>query len=439
MSYLDRAKWLTDKFILSMLWFFPLFTGFQGYDAITEAKQGFFTIATCLWLAGVLLMLLIALLRGEKLGLRLRPAHYALTAFLLIAAFSALLSPRWELTLLGTRYDGLVTLVLYGGIFWGVSLLGEPKRKYIWAMAGAVTLCNILCVIQLLGRNPLSFYPDGTNYYDKFQAYNSSFLGTIGNTGLLGQYLCIVTPVIGVYGLKSKNPLEKGLLLACAAFCLVITAFSLAEAAYMGVLALVLIGVPVMLPKKKQRRRAAMAAAALVLAGLIVVYFWPGDSGTVWELSRILHGDVQDSFGSSRVQIWRRCLELFRERPWLGGGIGTFAERAGITWSRYVEAIGDYRYASVTNAHNAYLGYLTDTGLLGLLAYVTLIVCSMQSWLRRRFDGAYYGALGCSLLCALVQDFFCLNLCLVTPMMWVLWGLLESPEPTAAEQPETES
>ncbi len=436
MTYLDRAKWLTDKFILAMLWVFPLFTGFRGYLAITEAKEGFFVVATGLWLAGIVLMLVLGLLRGERYRPQLRPAHVALAFFLMISSFSALRSPWWEVTLVGADFDGLLIPVFYGAIFFGVSALGRLRRKYIWVMAAAVTVGNVIACIQRLGLNPLGFFPGELNYYDKFQAYNSAFLGTMGNVGILGQYLCIVTPTLAVYALRSREPRERALLLGCVCLCLLTLGFSLAEGAYMGMLAAMLLGPVMLLPEKRQRKRALVLVLVLVLLGLLLAFFWPGESGTLWELSRVLHGDIRDEFGSSRVQIWRRCLELWKEHPWLGGGPGTFSLRVNIEWSRYVEAIGDYRHATVRNAHNAYLGYLTTVGLLGLGCYLALIGCSGLSWRQRRFDGPFYGALGLSLLAALVQDFFCVNLSLVTPMMWVLWGLLESPAEALTEAPD---
>lgn len=429
MMHFERAQWLTDKYIMAMLCAFPLFTGFQGYGAITAAKEGFFALATGLWLAGVLLMLLIAGLKREPMDLVLRPAHFAVTAFMLWAALSALASPWWETALLGTRFDGLVTQVLYGMIFLGVSLLGKPRRKYIWALAAAVTVSNVIALLQLMGLDPFGFYPDGTNYYDKFGAYNSAFLGTVGNVGLVGQYLCLATPVLVIFGLRSEERREKLLLWAAALLCQIVLVFSQAEAAYVGALGGVLVAVPLMLPKAESRKKAALAAGGLVLLGLIVAFFWPGDSGTLWELSRVLHGDIRDEFGSRRVQIWRAALDLVKERPLLGGGPGTFGERVDIVWERYVEAIRDVRRAAVTNTHNLYIGYLVNHGIPGLLAYLSILACSGVTWLRRRFEDPYAAAFGCALLCACIQDFFCLNVCLVTPLMWVLWGLLESKEP----------
>ena len=87
------------------------------------------------------------------------------------------------------------------------------------------------------------------------------------------------------------------------------------------------------------------------------------------------------------------------------------------------------------NAHNAYLGYLVNVGILGLLAYLSAIVCSLVTWFKRRRDGAMYPALGAAFVCYLIQDFFGLNLPLSAPLLWVIWGLLESRPPADAPEP----
>lgn len=429
---IDRAKWLTDKYIYAMLGLFPLFWG-EGYSGISNQRTQFFYLLTGVWLLAVLALLALAAVRRERLRALIRPVHWAMAAFLLLAAVSAAVSPWADLTLLGAlsaqgtpRYDGFATLVGYGAVFFGVSMLARPKRSYIWVMAGAAVLCCLIAAAQLLGGDPLGLYPEGTNYYDKYGAYNSAFLGTIGNVGLLGQYLCIVTPVMFVYALRSKCRRERIALTAASALCLAILILSQAEAAYVGVAACVLVSVPVLLPGRRARRIALLCVAAAVAAGLLVLWFWPGESGTLWEASRVLHGDVRDEFGSHRVEIWRGALKLVPERLWLGGGPGTFGERIDISWTRYIEEINVNRVAVVSNTHNLYLAYLVNQGVLGLAAYLACIACSAVTWLRGRFRGIYIGAIGCGLLCCMVQDFFCVSVCSAAPVMWVLWALMES-------------
>jgi len=152
-----------------------------------------------------------------------------------------------------------------------------------------------------------------------------------------------------------------------------------------------------------------------------VVYDAPAEgSGTIWELSRVLHGDIRDAFGSSRVRIWRETLALVPEHLLLGGGPDTLSLRLDISFSRYVESSGVTLTAVIDNAHNVYLGLLADTGLLGLAGYLAAMVCSLFA--ARRRTGRI--PLILALLCCWIQDLFGLGLPITTPLMWVLWGLL---------------
>ena len=156
--------------------------------------------------------------------------------------------------------------------------------------------------------------------------------------------------------------------------------------------------------------------AAGILAALGLLWFWPGGSGTLYELHETLHGRAADSFGSSRVLIWRQCLALVPEYPLLGGGPGTLALRLNIEFSRYVPETGRTLTAFVDNAHNIYLGCLVNCGALSLAAYLLLLALAL------RRGGS--GPLRAGIFCACVHGFFGLGLVLSEPVFWVLLGLL---------------
>ena len=88
--------------------------------------------------------------------------------------------------------------------------------------------------------------------------------------------------------------------------------------------------------------------------------------------------------------------------------------------------LGRERVVTVGNTHNVYLGYLVNLGVFGAAAYAAAAVCSLVTWVRRRADGAIYPALGAAFVCYMIQDFFGIGLCLTAPMLFVVWGLLES-------------
>jgi len=418
--WLKRAEWLTDKFILLMLGLYPLVWGTEGYGNITETKYYVFAGLTGLWAAGVIVLLVIGMVAGERYWPIIRPAHMATAVFLFVGALSAAASEYGGRCLMGTgRYDGYLTTVLYGLIFFGVSWLGRPRRCYMWALAVSVTVLSVISWLQLLGLDPFGLYPEGTNYYDKYVAYGSAFLGTIGNVGLVSAFLALAAPVLTVYALLSEEDYDW-ILLVVGALGFGILAFCQAEAGYVGVAACVLVGVPVVIRGRKARRLAAGISGGIAATGLAALYFWPGESGTLWEIREVLHGNLADEFGSRRGEIWKRSWELFLEKPWLGGGPGTSAARFKIVWT------GEYRTTSVDNAHNVYLAHLINTGILSVLAYGTAAVCSMVTWIRRRDKGPLYPAMGCGVLSYMVQDFFGLGLHFTAPLLFVAWGLLES-------------
>ncbi len=422
LPFLDRARWVTDKFILLMLGVFPLFVGFQGYDNGTASKFWFFAVATGVWAAVAGALLVCGLLAGERYSPRVRPAHIAIGVFLAAGAVSAAASEYGTVCLVGgNRYDGYLTTALYGVIFYGVSMLGRPRRRYVWALGLSSAICCAIAVAQLFGLDPLGFYPDGTNYYDKFIAYNSAFLGTIGNTGLLAAYLCLAAPLLTVYAALSGKKWDRALFLP-AALDLGILAACDVDAGAVALAGCVLIAGPVTLQKDRAARIAGCASAGVTLAGLGTLWFWPGRSGLFYEMSQVLHGHLADEFGSHRGQIWKQGWRLFREHPWLGTGPGTTGLRFDIQWVSEVR----HSIAHVRNAHNVYLGYLMNIGIFGLAAYLAAMGCSAVTWIRRRKEGPLYPALGAALVCYFIQDFFGLGLSLTAPMAWVLWGLLET-------------
>ena len=417
--YLNRARWVTDQYTLLMLGVFPLFWGFEGYDWITESKYWFFAVATGLWLAAVTLLLVVGAVKGERYAVSVRAGHMFMGLFLLMGAMSAVNSEFGSLCFMGaSRNTGYFTNVLYVLIFFGVSWLARPQRMHIWAMAVSVTVSTVIAAIQLFGLNPLHLFPNGTNYYDKYVLWAGAFLGSMGNVGTFSAHLCLAVPPLAAFALRSPCRRDR-LYLIPAALGLVLMTLCDVEAGLLGVLVSLLVSLPVLIRDRCRSCIAGCISGGVTLSGLGVLYFWPGTSGTLWEMSRVLHGELLDSFGSHRGQIWKRCWELFLEKPWLGAGPGTAARILDITWE------GEYYYAAVDNTHNVYFGHLIEIGIIGALAYLAAAFSAILTWIRRR-DDDLIASFGCGFVAYLVQDFFGLGLSLTAPMLFVLWGLIES-------------
>lgn len=405
-----KASWLTDKYICAMLLLFPLWTGFRGYADITFSKFIFFAVLTGAWLLSLIVCAVVYRYRPRKPDF----GQWCALAFMLAVCLSALFSPYGSKTVLGaSRYDGAVTLLLYGGIYLGVSRWGSFGRYYVNLLAVSASLCCVVAIIQLCGRNPLWLYPDGLNYFDAGIKYSGEFLGTIGNADLLAAFFCLCVPMFVYAAIKWR----RLYLIVPTALCLAVLILSRVASGVVALFAGALIAVPCCV--KKGRRKYTLAlSAAIAVSALIFVYFYNGTSGTLYEASRVLHGEISDSFGSNRVRIWRECAKLFTERPLLGGGPDTLTLRSGIDFSRYVPETGATLRTHVDNAHCEPLGYLVNLGLLGLLPY--LLLCGY---------GFYRGASGrgsavfCSAVCYFIQSLFGLGLCIIAPLFWITLGL----------------
>ena len=118
--------------------------------------------------------------------------------------------------------------------------------------------------------NPLGLYPNGWRFADAGTLYSGMYLGTVGNTLILGSVLSLAVPVL-VYTAVKKRGYDLLLLLPAtmALYVLYRSECSSAWVALPGSCAL-------MLPKlaRGRRRRYILAAeGALALTVLLAVYF----------------------------------------------------------------------------------------------------------------------------------------------------------------------
>ena len=123
---------ITDIYIITMLLVFPLFFGFSGYAQITRSKFVFLLAATGAWLAA---LLAAALLRRADAPARCG-AQIAALALAAVSVVSWLCCGDLKTSFLGAgRYDGLLSTLVYGIIFLGVSAFSRPKAIHLRAFA----------------------------------------------------------------------------------------------------------------------------------------------------------------------------------------------------------------------------------------------------------------------------------------------------------------
>ncbi len=428
---------VTEVWLLLMAAVFPLFVGFRGYAHISEAKFAVFCVLCGGYAAVMLLLGLEGLLIGavkpvSPLALLKKstwPQRFVLL-YLLFTWVSALASPWFPETVIGvSRYEGALTITLYGLCFLLVSVFGRARGRLLAALGGSVTLLCLLCLLQLWGLNPFGLYPAGLTFYDAGTKYVGEYLGTIGNTDLLAAFLCLVIPVFWVSLLRLRDRRRLLLLLPLALSLFVLLRVRVL-AGLLGVFAGGLAALPAVLPAGKRARRVlALCLAALLLLALAALFYFDAGSGLLHELHETLHGRAEPSFGSGRFYIWEQVLPRIPERLLFGAGPDTML-RAGLTpFSRLDAATGRTVVAQIDVAHNEYLNVLFHQGLFALAAYLALLVSLARRRLREAGERPLSAMLGAAALCYCVQAFFSFSTCIVAPLFWLTLGLGEGREP----------
>ena len=484
-KYVDSREIVTDWYLLLMLLVYCLWCP-EGFTNLEKPKFFFFTLVTLVWF-----VLLVFFSFGERLPTGFfTPARISALVFASACLLSAIFSPfAFREFIIGHRYTGLLTQLLLATILIGVSWFGHCRERYFIAFGISITILCVICILQKLGLNVFGFYPGDTTYYD-FPA----FLGTIGNIDTLAAPISLAVPLFLGLFVKGGAPYDKLYLIALFSGSSLLTLGG-AQSGLLGV-ATVSVVAPVFLVRSTKDLRRILGGAALVLTGvalgkamrgsmtdgvvtlyfnfgsltvtclvlaavfgmaswllrfvrrepsgrmfrnvfivlavvcvigaLAAVWFWPGESGTVYEASQILHGHFEDIYGTDRIGIWRVTLSNVPERPLLGGGPGTLRLR---TVKIFTETDG----AAANLAHNVYLQYLVDTGILGLLSYLAVIVTSVFVRRRDQWKSVCVGLILAALSYA-VQDFFNLGVPVASPFFWIVLGLLQTK---ANDEPDT--
>ena len=401
-----------------------LYFGFSGYAHIFDAKQVTFCTINLLYLLCIAVSPII--FAGKKAGFSKRSSHAHIFAvlYMLFTVISGMLSEHFPKTFFGiSRFEGMFTICIYCLTFIAVSAF-PCRRKYIFvAFSVAVTVFSALCAIQLFGYNPLSLYPDGMNFYDAGVKYTTAFIGTIGNTNLSGAFICLALPFLAVMMLKSKA--KEKILLIIPISLLVFTALKMGVAStVLGLLACFVICLPLILGFSKKATVlyfVCLVVCALVL--LAVIYFYPFESGFFFELREVLHGNFDENFGSGRIRIWKNVLSEIGDRPIFGKGPDTMQTDKFPAFERYYPALGKVKRTGIDVAHNEFLNILYHQGVVGLIAYLGFVFCVMNALWKNRNDTAVL-ALGCGIVCYLVQSFFTFSMCLTSPYFWIAAGLV---------------
>ncbi len=329
-------------------------------------------------------MLLIRWLRQGTVTWKRTALDLPLLAFIGSAALSTIFAVNRNVAIFGTydRWEGLLTIATYGLVFWlTVQLLsGEADaRGLTWSLLLSGYVIAAVAILQsafgLLGGG----YFLGQNNIIRPDV-------TLANPDFLGIFLAMLLPV-AFAKLISRRPITTRVLAANLVVVLFLGLLAtLTRAAWIGAI----VGVVVVLVLRRGRLHVlplvisvvVLVVGFAVFAGIAAARPSSASGGIGQALiARIASiADLKSGTANERIATWGDTLPLIASRPILGYGPDTF----GLVYPQF-ERINQ-RFVLWDKPHQEALGVAASQGVIGLLAYVWILVAFVRAFWRGRYQ-----------------------------------------------------
>ena len=324
-------------------------------------------------------------IKSKKITIRRTPLDIPILLFILVQILSTIFSIDPHTSLWGyySRFHGglasTISYILLFYIFISSSPKdGKSKKTYVLSYLNTIVLSTGLISTYAVLEH---FGIDKTLWVQDVQ---SRVFSTLGQPNWLSAYLVAILPLPILLFLKNKKPAH--LLLSL----LIITSIIFTKS-QSGIATLLIVLVLITIYKVKSKGKLLLSLAILLATFLILKpqslnslnQINPFHSTTKELVLKDL--DARGNGGSDSMTIrrvvWQGALTLGKKHPILGTGPETFAY--SYYWERPAEhnllSEWDFLY---NKAHNEYLNFFANTGLLGIGSYLLLIIWITKWWLK---------------------------------------------------------
>ena len=386
-------------------------------------KKEFFFIPAIALVVGVLYLLvyrvnwlmyvmafvtpLSVVMNNEKfqLGISL-PSEFIMIALTLLFFCRLLYDLKWD-----KRWAlHPISIAVYAYLIWMLMTCVTSERpvvsfKFLASKIWFITSCYFM-VIQLI-KNDLK---DAVKFFDCYTVgfvivviyttIHHAIMGFTEHSGhwvmrpfyndhtAYGAVLAFFIPIVAGLFFQTEQKGKKWFYLLCGLILLTGLYLSYCRAAWLSIIAIM--GVWIVMKLKIKFSWLVMTVAVLG----VLFYFYSDDilyrmgrnsqdtSGDLVEHIQSMSNISTDASNVERLNRWTAAIGMIKERPVLGWGPGTYQfEYAPFQKSEY-QTIISTDFGDGGNAHSEYLGPCAETGIVGLLTVLALLVTSLYSGIR---------------------------------------------------------
>lgn len=415
-------KFLTGYLVINVVWIF-LGIAFCNYVTWFSYHQ-FSTTYVLMLIFNVFIILYFNLRKLVKFD----KIDVFLILLIIFGIIATVFAKNVSISLFGywKRYEGFVQLLYYYTLMYlGTVIESEKSKRFI--------------IISILTFGLINVFVSILQVYDVFKFIPIPFRGLkyakgfIGHSNFFGSYMTLCLGLcIGLF-LYAKDGKAKTCfkLILCMLFY---TGMLLGNAlssivGMMGVCLLIVLYFIYLVRKKEINKFLIIKHVLLVICLVGVNVFLSCSNKTVLnkdvkkltnEVSEVSKGNLDDSYGTHRLYIWKNTLKVVPKNLLHGVGIDNFAN-----------AFGEYNLIykgreSFDKAHNEYLQKLICEGIFSCVTYVSMLFLIFVTSIKNIFKNKNYItiALFLSFVGYAIQAFFNISVLEVAPLFWIIIGLL---------------
>jgi putative inorganic carbon (HCO3(-)) transporter len=278
------------------------------------------------------------------------------------------------------------------------------------------------------------YFDPTAHFIIKYLPARDGIASTIGNSNFLGKYLVLVIPLVVSFYLNGNSFMMRFLLFAALLVCLAALVLTFTRASWLSMV----LGFSLFLFLAFRNRLLNVKKRRFISLGILLVgtiFFLNSYSaensflsgGRVYERISKVFKDKKSKGVATRLFVWKRALPLIKEKTWLGHGAETFEIAFKKDNRDYIETFNDY--VSIDRAHNNYIDNAFSHGLIGLGAYLAVIIAFLMHMLNllKNASDDYHKLLYVGIISGycgyLFNDMFIFSVVSVSPTFWSLMGL----------------
>ena len=366
---LDKLIWFS---YLALAVITPLLFSTQNTELFEVPKMLFvYFFATIIFF----LTLTKNVLNG-KIAIPKNPVFLIFLIFIIIQTLSTFSSVDKFTSVFGypSRLNGgLLSQIAYLVIFMGIlqNLSVEQIKKLLISMVLSAFVVSIWGIPSHFGYDPTCYILTNklsSNCWQEEFNPTLRIFSTLGQPNWLASYLILILPISLALTLIEKRFLSKIFFLFVTLILFIAFIFTNSRAGAVGLILVLLIFIALLgtiIIKNNWK-----VIFPILIAFLIIPFFFG--------LKLLLR--VDDTIQIRQI-VWKGALEIFKKNPLLGTGPETFP------YSYYQNRPLEHNNTAEWNffynkAHNEFLNYLANIGVIGTLTYITFIIFSVDRLLR---------------------------------------------------------